>query len=441
MSNLAILGGEKAVKVADGDMFTWPIVNREMEAAVLDVLRRGAMSGTDVTKKFEREYADWYGVKYALAHNNGTASIQTAMFGVGLKIGDEIISPTITYWATCLQALSLGVRVIFADINPISLCIDPDDIERKITPKTKAIMVVHYLGHPADMDSIMAIAQKHNLKVIEDASHSHGSIYKGKMAGTFGDAAGFSLMSAKGFAIGEGGILLTDDRTIYERAILFGHYIRHDEITIPELKKYSGLPWGGYKYRMHQISAAVGREQLKKFPAEMEEIDRAMKYFWKQLEGLPGIKPHCPGAKSGSTMGAWYCPHGHYVPEELDGLSVERFCEAVAAEGTYCIPGCNPALHKHPIFSIIDVYGEGKSRNCPDVPEDELPINQHLPVAEGIQSRVFSIPWFKHFRKDVIEQHVAAFRKTVESYKYLIPGDNKKKSTEIRWGLSSALKK
>ena len=249
---LALLGGPKAVKSNPGDIFKWPIITKEDEEAVLEVLREGKMSKIDVTQKFEEEFAEWLGVKYALAHNNGTAAIHGAFFALGIGYGDEIICPSITYWASCLPAYSLGATVIFADIDPETLCIDPNDIERRITERTKAIMVVHYLGMPADMDAIMEIARKYNLKVIEDCSHAHGAKYKGRMVGTFGDVAVFSLMSGKALACGEGGILVTNDRRIYERAIIFGHYERHSfAITYGDLKAGAGLPWGGCKYRMH----------------------------------------------------------------------------------------------------------------------------------------------------------------------------------------------
>ena len=138
----------------------------------------------------------------------------------------------------------------------------PDDIERKITDKTKAILLF-IIAQDLDMDRIMGIAKKHNLKVIEDVSHAHGALYKGKMVGTFGEVTAFSCMSGKSFAIGEAGIMLTNDREIYERAAIFGFYERAPELTIDYLKAGAGLPWGGYKYRMHQMSSAVGREQLK----------------------------------------------------------------------------------------------------------------------------------------------------------------------------------
>src|SRR6266849_413523 len=178
-SALAILGGPKAVRTTDADSFAWPIITPEIEAAVLEVLRAGNMSGTDVTEQFEREYAAWHGMTYGLAHNNGTASIHSAMFGLGIGTGDEIICPRLTYWASCLPVYSLGGTVVFADVDPDTLCVDPADVERRISSRTRAVVAVHYLGHPADMDRIMDVAQRHDIRVIEDVSHAHGARYKG----------------------------------------------------------------------------------------------------------------------------------------------------------------------------------------------------------------------------------------------------------------------
>jgi len=436
---LAINGGKKAVTTPAGDMFTWPIITKEIEEAVLNVLRAGNMSGTDVTGEFEREFAQWLGMKYALGHNTGTAALHGAMFGLGIGKGDEIICPSITYWASCLPVFSLGGTVVFADINPNTLCIDPQDIEHRINERTKAIIVVHYCGYPCDMDAIMEIVQKYNIKVIEDASHAHGGLYKGKMVGTMGDVSCFSLMSGKSFAIGEAGMMVTNDEEIYERAVIFGHYARHSSlIHLEELKAGMGLPWGGYKYRMHQLSSAMGRVQLKKYPQEMAEINKAMNYFWDLLEDVPGIRAHRPPKNSKSTMGGWYSPHGLYYPEELEGLSITRFCEAVRAEGVPTNPGCNKALHLHPLFNNIDVYNQGKPTRIANSPEgvDVRESSGGLPVAERIQERVFSIPWFKHYRPKIIKEYALAFRKVSEDYKELLPGDKGNPKDIGGWGLS-----
>ncbi len=438
MSKLALLGGEKAVKDENKELFAWPIVNQAMRDAAIKVLDDGTASGLDVTREFEKGFAEWHGAKYALGHTNGTSSLQAAMYALGVGKGDEVICPSITYWASCIQALSLGASIVFADIDPDTLCIDPVDIEKRITDRTKVIVVVHYMSMPADMDAIMALAKKYNVKVLEDVSHAHGALYKGKMVGTFGDAAGFSLMTGKSFAISEGGMLLTDDREVYERALLWGHYGRHNEIENEQLKQVSGLPHGGCKNRLNQIASAIGIEQLKKYPAEIAEIDKAMNYFLDQLEGLPGIRTHRPAPGSQTTKGGWYACRGLYRPEELGGLSARRFCEAVTAEGAAGIaPGCNKALHSHPLFQSVDIYGDGAPTNLANLPNgvDVRAVDADLPVSAAIHGRAFSLPWFKHFKPEIIDQYAAAFRKVIENYEELLPGDEAVVETGA-WGLT-----
>lgn len=346
MSKLAILGGPAAVRADLGDTFAWPIVTPEHEEAVLQVLRRGAMSGLDVTMEFERAYAQELGMKHALAFNNGTSAIHGALFGLGVGVGDEVLCPSLTYWASVLQLYSLGATPVFADVDPETLCLDPADVARRVTPRTKAIIVVHYAGMMADMDAIMALAKQHKLKVFEDCSHAHFCLHKGKQAGTFGDASGFSLMSGKSFAIGEAGIMFTNDREILERAILFGHYERHGSLALESTKTFAGLPCGGYKHRIHQLSSAFGLVQLKHYRRQFAEIDQAMNQLCDLLDDLPGVKPIRPAKGSGSTKGGWYFPLSHYRPEQLGGLSVGRFVEALRAEGVKGVsPGCNKPLH------------------------------------------------------------------------------------------------
>ncbi|UCG60192.1 MAG: DegT/DnrJ/EryC1/StrS family aminotransferase [Phycisphaerales bacterium] len=425
-NKLALLGGEKAVKSDQADMFTWPIVTERHEKAVLDVLRAGQMSGFELTKEFEKKYAQMLGRKYGLAYHNGTAAILGAMYGLGIGVGDEIIVPSLTYWATAAPAYTLGATPVFADVDPDTICIDPKDIEHRITPRTKAIMVVHYAGMPADMDAIEKIAAKHNLKIIEDCSHAHGALYKGKEIGTFGDTAAFSLMTGKSLAVGEAGILFTDDRQVYERALLFGHYIRHDEITLPELKPFVGLPCGGYKHRMHQLSSAFGLVQLELYAKQMAEIDKAMHYFCDLLEDTSGIRPIRPPKGGDTTKGGWYFPLFKYLTEELEGLSLSRFSEAVRAEGSICNPGCNKPLHVHPFFTTMDVYGHGRPTRIAYLDESAKMESyvERLPVAESINRRVFGVPWFKHHRPDIIREHADAYRKVVTNYRALLPGDS-----------------
>ncbi|MBE6369353.1 MAG: DegT/DnrJ/EryC1/StrS family aminotransferase [Lentisphaerae bacterium] len=429
MSKLAILGGEKVATSSIAANVKWPIINRAMEESVISVLRDGNMSGTDITKQFEIEFAKWNKTEYALAQSSGTSCLQAAMFGVGLGHGDELICPSTTYWASALPAMSLGATIVYADIDPKTLCLDPKDFEKRITPRTKAVVVVHYCSYPAPMDEIMAIARKHNIKVIEDVSHAQGGFYKGQMLGTIGDVAAMSLMSGKSFAIGEGGILVTNDREIYERAMLWGHYERAGEINLPGLAEYKGLPCGGYKYRMHQLSSVVGLEQLKKYDSECAVIDAAMKYFWDGLKDLP-LDPHMP-ADAGSTKAGWYACKGIYNPDAFEGLSLKYFIDAVIAEGGQGFgAGCNAALHTHGLVHSMDVYGEGKPTNTANLPagaDTNINVDGSLPVAENICNYAFSIPWFKHFDRALIDEQIAAVRKVAENYKDLLATDPKEK--------------
>lgn len=431
MSKLAIFGGPKAVTAPEEQktaIMKWPIYTKEDEAAIVEVLYNGSASSVDVTQKFEAEFCKWIGTKYALGFCNGTASIYAALYGVGVGRGDEVIMPSIVYWAAGTQAMTLGASVVFANINNETLCIDPDDVEAKITPKTKAIIVTHYCGHPCDMDRIMAIAKKHNIKVVEDVSHAQGGLYKGRKLGTIGDVGAMSLMAGKSFAIGEGGMLVTDNREIYDRAIALGHYERFtkDFIETESLKPFAGLPLGGFKFRMHQMSSAVGLVQIKYIDERCAEIRKAMNYFWDLLEGVPGIRAHRVDESTGSNMAGWYSARGLYVPEELGGLSVTRFAEAVRAEGGFCSGGANLPLHTHGLFKAADVYGDGKPTRIAFAQRDVREDDKNLGPAEEMGKRLFSIPWFKKFEPELIEQYANAFKKVCENYEELLkddPGD------------------
>ena len=431
-SKLALLGGEPAVvNPPQQKLFGWPIITEEDEAAALDVIRNNSFSKTDITEKFQDEFAAWIGTKYALAFSSGTLSITAALFAIGLGEGDEIICPTKTYWASITSSLGFGAVPIFCNIDE-NLSIDPDDIERCISPKTKAIMVVHYFAYPADMDKIMAIAKKHNLIVIEDVSHAQGGLYKGKRLGTFGDIAAMSLMSGKSFAAGELGILVSDNKKYIERAIAYAHYERNNAKYITEsddLKPYANIALGGCKGRANQLCSAMARVQLKYYDERCEEIRKAMNYFWDLLEGTPGIRAIRVDEKTGSNMAGWYCPHGIYKPEELGGLSSKRFAEAVTAEGFRCSEGGNFCLHTHKLFKDYNLFNTKLPTRIANAvrdvcKEDDL-------CAPSLEIQCISVPWFKHFddeSKMWIEKYAAAFRKVAENYKDLLEGDTNKVS-------------
>lgn len=393
------------------DAFSWPILTDEDERAVLDVLRRGAMSESDVTEAFEREFADWQGRTFALGYNAGTAAMWGAMYGVGVGVGDEVVVPSVAWWSAVVPSMGLGATPVFADVDPETLCLDPRSVEERIADETAAIVVVHTHGHPAEMDAIVDLAAEHDLAVIEDVAHAPGGRYRGETVGNFGDAAIFSFQSWKPLPAGEGGMLVTDDRAIFERAVAFSHYDRHEELlTRPELAAFAGIPFGGQRHTMNQLSAALGRSQLRRYDDRMAEIRRSMNEFWDLLADVPGITPHRT-ADPKSTMGGWFLPKGHYDPAAVNDVPLERFAAAVRAEGSVCRAGDIEVLHTHPLFSDADVYGHGEPTRLADADRDVREPPGSLPAAEAVQERCLSVPWFRRYRPERIEEHAAAYRK------------------------------
>jgi dTDP-4-amino-4,6-dideoxygalactose transaminase len=322
--------------------------------------------------------------------------------------------------------------VNFAEVDPDTLCLDPADIEHRLGPRTKAIIVVNYGGMPADLDAIVGIARRHELKVIEDNSHAQGSLYKGRMCGSIGDIAGASLMAGKAFAVGEAGMITTNDRKLYERCVAFGHYERtgapsrfnpvDQQITMDDLLLFKGLPLGAVKHRMNQTCLAMGRVQLKHYPERIARIDKAMNYFADQLDAIPGLRVVRPAKGSGSNKGGWYLPFCHYDSAKFGGLRVEKFAEAVRAEGVYCRNGANSPLHLHNYFHKADFFNMGKPTAVAFGQRDVRQGVGALPITESVADRVFHLPWFKWFDADYIDACASAYRKVAGAAEALARG-------------------
>ena len=424
MEKLALLGGKPYVtEHAPKELFKWPIITEEDEQAIMEVVRANAFSGTNITQTFEKEFAEWQGKDYSVAFTNGTQSLAAAMFAIGLGAGDEIICPTKTYWASIAQAYMFGASPVFCNITD-HMVIDPDEIEALITPKTKAIMVVHYYGYPCEMDRIMEIANKHGVYVIEDVSHAQGGMYKGTKLGNFGHVAAMSLMSGKVFAAGELGILVTDNRTFYERAIAYAHYERNNANFVKEteeLKPYYHIALGGVKGRVNQVCSALARGQLKHYDERTAEIRKAMNYFFDLLEGIPGIKPHRVDEKTGSTMGGFYNAELLVFPDQMEGLPSSLFAKAVSAEYNGAFDswnGGNYCLHTHDFFKTYNFAHTEKPSRIAYSDRDVRIDDEKLLASE--KKCCISVPWFKKYDKEWIEVYAGAIRKVALNYKQLL---------------------
>lgn len=415
---LAACGGPKTVTLEQEPLLQWPHVGLEEAEAVLHVMHAGQLSIADrsgVIAELEDDFANYEGARYALACNSGTAALHCAYFAAGVGFGDEVIVPSYTWLATVTPLLLLGAIPVFADIDPQTLTLDPSDFERKITPHTKAVVPVHIWGHPADMDRIKAIARARAVQVIEDASHAHGSLYKGDKAGMLGDVGCFSFQASKGMVAGEGGVMVTNERTCYERAMLLVQSPARlrQEITDAQLKRFAttGL---GPKYRISGMAAALARVQLKKLDALNAIRNANHNHLTAQLQDLPGITP--PYTAPDCYRGAYYGYRLTYDPQPFADLPIDTFISRLECEGLRVSRERYPMQHLQPLYSDHVLFEEGlpwgikfPRRRIYNRPGD-------LPVTEAMVPRLIALPSFPNPGSvELIDQYAATVRKVVRA--------------------------
>ncbi|MBP5487396.1 MAG: DegT/DnrJ/EryC1/StrS family aminotransferase [Bacteroidales bacterium] len=272
-------------------LFNLNFDEREAQAAY-DTIKSGWISTGPKNAELEQMFIDMWNVKYAVSMSNCTDALHTCCMVCGFGPGDEVICPSLTFAASCNCIRYVGATPVFADIvGPDHINIDPEDIERSITPRTKGIVVVHMAGFPARMDEIMAIARRHGLKVIEDACHGPLSEYNGRKLGTIGDCAAFSFFSNKNISTGEGGMFITNDEEMARKARL----IRSHGMTTMSYQRASGhateydISCLGYNFRMDDIRASIAIEQLKKLPGDLEKRTKVREQYVKRLSGMDGV--------------------------------------------------------------------------------------------------------------------------------------------------------
>lgn len=259
-----------------------PSISARESVYALDAARNGwNREWSKYLKKFEEAFADYVGVKYAIATSCCTGAMHIALLALDIGPGDEVIVPDLTWVATAAAVCYTGATPVFADVEPDSWCLDAASVEACVTEKTKAVMPVHLYGHPARMDRIMAVARKHNLRVVEDAAPSIGAEYEGRRTGSFGDFACFSFQGAKLLVTGEGGIILTDDEALHKRA-----YKLWDQGRVPGTFWIDELGW---KYKMANVQAAIGLGQLERIGELVEAKRRIFSWYEDCLGNVPGI--------------------------------------------------------------------------------------------------------------------------------------------------------
>ena len=418
VEKIALYGGEpvrkKPLKIKR------PIGKEELEE-LKEVIESGQLfrwTGTKV-RKFEEEFAKFYGVKYAVACTSGTASIHIAVGAINPNPCSEIITTPITDIGTVIPILAQNCIPIFADINVDDYTLDPRDIERRITEKTKIIIPVHQFGYPCDMDPIMEIAEKYGLYVIEDCCQAYLAEYKGKLVGTIGHFGCFSLQMSKHMTTGDGGIVITNDDELAQKAKLF-----MDKGWIREAKTIArSYVMFGFNYRMTELQGAVALAQLKKVKWVVQRRREIGEQITKELGDLEGQGIHLPKSTKERKHSFWLYPIR--VDPNVLGVSNVEFANALKAEGIPAGAGyIGEPLYMAPYLREKRVYGSSKCPfECPLYGKSQIEYKKGLcPNAEKVLRELVTIPCNELFTDEDVEDIIRAIEKVT---KYFLTHKNK----------------
>ncbi|MFI6776094.1 DegT/DnrJ/EryC1/StrS family aminotransferase [Nocardia sp. NPDC050412] len=349
-TELALLGGAPVVDRVPSIMP--PAVGNSDLDLIADLVRRGetAYVGHEgQVGAFEEEFKRYAGTTHALAVNSGTSALYSAFFGIGLTAGDEVLAPTYTFLATVMPIFAVNAVPVLVDVDASTGNLDPDDMERHVTSRTRAIVVTHLNGVPADMDVIMPMARRHGLAVVEDCSQAHGAVCSGMNVGSFGDAGAFSLQAKKTVTAGTGGILITDNQRVYERAVMLGHFLdrAEEDVRSAEYAQFATTGFG-LNLRMHPLGAVLARSSLRQLDDILTVRQRNYEHMDRLLTEIPGVQP--PVRRAYMDRVSHYSYQPLYRSDELGGLPIDTYTKAVAAEGVPLSRPRSGAMHQQPAF-------------------------------------------------------------------------------------------
>jgi dTDP-4-amino-4,6-dideoxygalactose transaminase len=366
-------------------------IGQEEIDAVEHVLRSRWLSMGEATQAFERAFAQFLGVKHAFAVANGTAALHLAHAALGLAAGDEVIVPSLTFVATANSIAYTGASPVFAEpVGARDLNVSVTDVARRITPRTKAITVMHYAGYPCDMGPMLELARLHKLRVVEDAAHAVGTIYHGRRAGVFGDAAGFSFFSNKNMTTGEGGMVVTQRDDVAETIRL----MRSHGMTTLTWDRYKGhahsydVVMPGYNYRIDEVRSALGLVQLSRLEAGNRRRKELVDRYRGELVNTPGLS--VPFCDSPHVSANYICPilldEAQRRPAFIQALKVD---------------GIQTSIHYPPIH-LFSYYRE-RFGYAPG----------SLPITEDIGAREVTLPLYPAMRDSDVDTIIAAVRRAL----------------------------
>ncbi|MDW8103639.1 MAG: DegT/DnrJ/EryC1/StrS family aminotransferase [Armatimonadota bacterium] len=425
---LALLGGSPAVSVPVIDR--WQPPREEMKRAVCELIDADFLSGsgTGLPKQFEEEFRQYVGAQYCLSVNHGSTALASAFFAVGVGPGDEVITPTLGYLGTYSGALHMGARPVFCDIDPHTLLVDPEDVEKRITARTKAIVPIHLFGNVCEMDALRDISHRYGIPIIEDAAHAHGAEWDGVKIGNLSHLTCFSLQGSppygKPVCGGEGGVVTTNHREYYERMLAYCHLHRAgitDELTLPEYRELDSQVLG-LKWRAHPLALAIARVTMQSLDYRNARRAEFRQKVFEGLRGMRGIEPVCsyPKARPAGFYG------GHpviYHPEQLHGLSAQRFVQALQAEGVPVSLYDRKLEHQKTLFRKgFDLWGNGRGPLGGEffgLPPFQGYREGDFPQAERVVGNILLIHPLIEPPEELAEQVVRAFEKVIAHHEQL----------------------
>ncbi len=418
VEKLAIEGG---TPVREKPYPPWPYLWEEQKEEVREVLDSGKLiywTG-ERGRKFQEKFARFCGVKYGIAVHTGTAALHVALASLGIGPGDEVIVPPYTFIATSFAVVHQNAVPVFADVEPETGNISPEEIKEKISPYTKAIIAVHLAGHPARADEINQIAKDHNLLVIEDAAQAHGAEYKGKKTGSLGDIAAFSFCNDKIFTTGgEGGMVVTDNPIYAERARSFKDH-GYEEIERRSLLELEALYTYihhrvGYNYRMTEMQAAIGLKAMERLNWNIEKRRENAHYLSEKLKDIEGINP---AYESPEVKHSFY---KYYASFDKEKFRVDRdtFVKAVRAEGVPIGLGAAAENYKEEAFQKLMSSSRARCLFQPPCYKGTVDYTKvDCPNARERGRKVFVLPVHPTVKRDDLDDTLMAIEKVTEAYR------------------------
>ena len=411
---LALNGGKKVVS-DELERFQHPIIDPSIASVVLNQLHTSISlyDNGGIYSDLESGLKEVFKLDNVLTTNSGTTALFSLFYGFDFSLGDNVIVPSYTFFATAAPLIALGVQLRFADCLTDNGNVDPQNIRKKIDANTKGIIITHMWGIPCDMEDILKIGIEYGIPVLEDASHAHLAEYDGKIIGSFSDGAAWSLQGKKNLTAGEGGMLTSRDKRVMERAVIAGHFNKRakQEVFEPDLIPFA-ITGSGYNFRMHPLGASIAYHQLNELKNQTKERREVAAFIASQIDQIEGLSnPRIPN----SSKPAWYAYPILFDNNAFSNVSINEFVRAINAEGAIeaDIPGSTGSLGRFELFNNPQKINRMYSGT-----EYVSPSPSDFKNAEFFSSKMFKIPtWYGTKRFKFAEAYLEAIKKVAKYYK------------------------